>query len=91
MPGNGNGQAGAQRDQPCDIAALRALLQRCAPYHVVNFRAVDSGALNRGFERISAKRGTGGGIETAFVSAPDGGAGGGDDNGITHWCSPVDC
>ena len=41
-----NGQTSAQRNLACKIAALRTLLKRGAPEHVVDFAAFDAGALN---------------------------------------------
>jgi hypothetical protein len=51
---NRHRQAGAQRDEAGDVAALRTLLQGGAHHHVVHFAALDPGALNRGTDREGA-------------------------------------
>ena len=75
---------GAQRDLAREVAGLRALLERAAPQHVVDFAGVDTGALDRGLERIGAERRALGVVEPALVGTADGGAGGGDDDCVTH-------
>ncbi len=46
---------GAQRDLAGKVAGLRALLERGAPQHIVDFVSFDTGALDRGFQRIGAE------------------------------------
>src|SRR3546814_2745863 len=54
--GDGDGQAGAQRDQARDIHRLRALLHRGAAQHVVDLATLPAGALARGADRLPPAR-----------------------------------
>ena len=75
---------GAQRDLAGEVSGLRTLLERAAPQHVVDLAGVDAGTLDRGLERIGAERRALGVVEPALVGTADGGAGGGDDDCVTH-------
>jgi hypothetical protein len=67
-----------------DVHAGRALGVGAAHQHVLDRAAVDAGALDRGLDRETAQRRAMGHVEGALPALGQGGAGGGDDDGIAH-------
>src|SRR5205085_11333022 len=83
-------QAGAERGGAAD-RRLHALLQRGADDHVVHLGRVDTGALDRGADRMRREGGGGGCVERALIGPADGRTGGGDDDGFAacHYGIPL--
>src|SRR3546814_15626090 len=61
-----------------------ALLHRGAEQNVVDLAAFDTGALDRGLDREGAERRSEGVVERAARRLGQRGAGGGNDDGVTH-------
>src|SRR3546814_5544970 len=61
-----------------------ALLHRVAEQNVVDLAAFDTGALDRGLDREGAGRRSEGVVERAARRLGQRGAGGGNDDGVTH-------
>ena len=82
-------QPRAQGDLPRDVLSGGALLQGGAHDDIVHRRRVDPGAAHRLGDCRSAEGGTGKVIEAAPVGLADGGAGGADNDRVSHAVLPA--
>ena len=80
----GNGQAGAQSGLAGDVGAGGAFGVGAAHDDVVDFGALNAGALDGMFDRVATQCGAMGHVERALPALGERGAGGGNDNGGCH-------
>ena len=83
MPATVTGRPARKRGGAAD-GRLDALLERGADDHVLDLGGVDPGALDGSLDRMGGERGRGRGVERALIGLADGGAGGGDDDGVAN-------
>src|SRR5262249_27758297 len=86
---NRDRKPGAEQRLARDVAAGRALLQRCAQHHVLDLLWIDLGAGYRLADRVAEQRCAFGGIQCAAIGLADRGTGGGNNHGVGHGRSPV--
>jgi hypothetical protein len=86
---HGDGQASAQRDLAGDVAAGGAFGRGAAHQHVFNGTGVDAGALHGVLHGVATQGGAVGHVEGALPALGQGGAGGGNDDGVAHVNSSV--
>ena len=82
--GGGDGQAGAERDLPRDVAAGGALGPRAAHEDVLHLGRIEARALDRRAHGVGAQRRSVRQVERPAPGLGEAGAGGGDDDGVGH-------
>src|SRR4051812_31252216 len=86
--GDRDGETGTEQRLARDVAAGRALLERCAHHDVLDLLGVDLGARDGRADGVAKQGCALGNVEGAAISLADRGAGGGNDDGVGQERSP---